>query len=294
MYPNEGSRFEFVPCADQSTEWLEVRRSGIGGSDVAAVMGLSPWCGPYEVWCRKTGLVEVPDIGGSPAVRWGHLLEGVVADEYARAHPDQRVVNPRGVMRSVERPWAQASLDRIARDPVRGWGVLEVKTAGMHSARMWDGGVPLHYLTQVQHYLDVTGYGWAVVAVLIGGQDYREYEVAPDRRDMGAIRSDVDLFWHCNVEAGVEPPTGVQSCEARLLAARHPAGDGTYTEADDLVRSFVDARERVRDAKAREAEVAARVRDLVAAEGSEGVEGAGHRVTWSRTEKRQQLRVKEI
>ncbi len=50
MYPNEGSRFEFVPCADQSTEWLEVRRSGIGGSDVAAVMGLSPWCGPAPTW----------------------------------------------------------------------------------------------------------------------------------------------------------------------------------------------------------------------------------------------------
>lgn len=294
MYPGEGKRFEFVPCKDQSDEWLAIRTQGIGGSDVAAIMGLSPWVGPYEVWCRKTGLVEVPDISERPAVHWGHMLEPVVATEYARRHPEQKVLNPQGIMRSLERPWAQASLDRIARDPARGWGVVEIKTTSGRNYAAWDEGVPIQYLCQVMHYLSVTGYAWATVAVLIGGQEYREYSIEPDAKDMEAVASDVDLFWHVNVEQGVEPATGVQSCEARLLAARHPSGDGTYTEAPAVVESFVHARQRVKEAKELEAIHAAKVRDMVAVAGSEGLEGAGYRVTWRRTDKSQQLRIKEI
>ena len=59
-------------------EWLEVRKSGIGGSEVAAICGLSKWESAYTLWLRKTGQVEDKDLSGNEAVEWGNRLEPVV------------------------------------------------------------------------------------------------------------------------------------------------------------------------------------------------------------------------
>ena len=216
----EGRTFELIRC-DTDEQWRARRREGVGGSDVAAIMGLSPYRAPYEVWAEKVGLTEGPDLSQVEAVRWGSILEQPIIDRYAELHPERRVERVNAMCRSLARPWAQASLDAQVHDPDLGWGVLEIKTAGLRREADWADGVPLHYLTQVTHYLSVTGRPFADVAVLIGGQEYREFRVVRDSDDVAAVTRAVDAFWHGYVEARVPPECEGYGREARALLAAH-------------------------------------------------------------------------
>ena len=236
----EGTLFTLVRTPDGDREaWLDQRRKGVGGSDVAAIMGLSPYRGAYEVWAEKSGLIEAPDISDKPAVIWGNILEPVVGEHYAENHPDREVRRLNAVCQSIERPWAQASLDYEVKDPELGWGVLEIKTAGQRSEGKWDDGVPLFYQTQVAHYLSVTGRAFADVAVLIGGQDYREYRIMRDEDDIRAVESAVDEFWR-RVQTGDEPPVDGSPGEAEALFKRHQTSDGEVWDCGDMPREVAD------------------------------------------------------
>lgn len=236
----EGTLFTLVRTPDGDREaWLDQRRKGVGGSDVAAIMGLSPYRGAYEVWAEKSGLIEAPDISDKPAVIWGNILESVIGDHYAENHPDREVRRLNAVCQSIERPWAQASLDYEVKDPELGWGVLEIKTAGQRSEGKWDDGVPLFYQTQVAHYLSVTGRAFADVAVLIGGQDYREYRIMRDEDDIRAVESAVDEFWQ-RVQTGDEPPVDGSPGEAEALLKRHQTSDGEVWDCGDMPREVAD------------------------------------------------------
>lgn len=236
----EGTLFTLVRTPDGDREaWLDQRRKGVGGSDVASIMGLSPYRGAYEVWAEKSGLIEAPDISDKPAVVWGNILEPIVGEHYAENHPDREVRRLNAVCQSIDRPWAQASLDYEVKDPELGWGVLEIKTAGQRSEGKWDDGVPLFYQTQVAHYLSVTGRAFADVAVLIGGQDYREYRIMRDEDDIRAVESAVDEFWR-RVQTGEEPPVDGSPGEAEALFKRHQTSDGEVWDCGDMPREVAD------------------------------------------------------
>jgi putative phage-type endonuclease len=68
-------------------EWLELRRKGLGGSDVATAMGLSPWKSPMQLYLEKTGEID-PEPLTSEVVYWGTVLESVIANRFAELHPE--------------------------------------------------------------------------------------------------------------------------------------------------------------------------------------------------------------
>lgn len=278
MKPYEEIR---VPDGDREA-WLEVRRHGIGGSDVAAMMGLSPYRTPYETWAEKSGLIESPDISDKPSVMWGNILEPVIGDHYKSLHPDRTVKRLNAVCRSKERPWAQASLDYEVKDPDLGWGILEIKTAGARSADQWDEGVPLYYLTQVTHYMSVTGRPFADVAVLIGGNDYREYRVMRDEDDIRAVDEAVDAFWK-RVENGDAPDVGGSVTESQALFRQF--GTGTdhiedYGADPDELTLYLIAKQQ-RDAAEELLKLRSnKLKQLIGEE--KGFECDSGRVTWSR------------
>lgn len=283
----EGSLFTLVRTPDGDREaWLEQRRKGVGGSDVAAIMGLSPYRGAYEVWAEKLGLIEAPDISDKPAVIWGNILEPVVGEHYAENHPDREVRRLNAVCQSIERPWAQASLDYEVKDPELGWGVLEIKTAGQRSEGKWDDGVPLFYQTQVAHYLSVTGRSFADVAVLIGGQDYREYRIMRDEDDVHAVESAVDEFWQ-RVQTGEEPPVDGSPGEADALFKRHQTSDGEVWDCGDMPREVADYiyyKETADAAKERLAKAGNALKRLIG--DHKGIKCPDYIVTWPRGTKK--------
>lgn len=268
-------------------EWLEFRRTHVGGSDVAAIMGLSPWRTPYQVWAEKSGLAVPEDISGKPRVEWGTRLERVVAQKFRDEHPDlgMWLQDPEETVAFVpeDRPWAMATLDGIVSEGPGERAVLEIKTAHFPTAREWEGGVPAHYLAQVNHYLSVTGWRRAYVAVLIDGWDYREFTVERDDADVAVVEGAVDAFWRAFVETGT-PPEATAADSGAVLEA-HAEPDGDYLPGDgsqlEMVEEWSEATQRAKRAKREADDLAVRLRQQIG--DARGLEFAEGRLTWTRS-----------
>jgi len=193
---------------DTEAEWLTARRTGIGGSDAAAVLGLSRYRTPLQVYYEKIG--EAPAQIENTAMKMGKLLEPVVLQLYAD-ESGREVRRIPGLIQSTDYPFMVASLDGYTQDS----RVVEAKTSG-HGADWGDDGtdeIPTEYILQVQHYMAMTGFEVADVAVLISGRDFRMYEVPADPELHDMMRQRFAEFW-ARVERQ-EPPE--PTCQADIL-----------------------------------------------------------------------------
>lgn len=219
-----------------NAQWLEYRVNGIGGSDAATVLGLNNYATPYTLWLEKTGRTMPSDLSDNEKVYWGNVLEPVVAQEFAKRHPELSVWESDCIYVSEDEPFMFASVDAmISDDGVNETAVLEIKTCGERRRSDWDDGVPAYYLAQVNHYLAVTGLTTAYVAVLIGGQEYREYKIERDETDIAYLIEKEREFWQM-VETDTVPPFVGSSVDNAALMEQHPTSDGDFLSAldDDL------------------------------------------------------------
>lgn len=156
---------EVVHIAHNSPEWLEYRKTGIGGSDAAVILGLSSFKSNVELWEEKVGLREPPDISDKPQVRYGKNAEDVLRDLFALDHPQYLVTSDKYVI--YRRGCMFASLDGELEEIDTGArGIYEGKTAELHrrtDLEKWDGRVPDAYYVQLLHYFLVTGCAFAVL-----------------------------------------------------------------------------------------------------------------------------------
>lgn len=148
-------------------EWLAERRKGIGGSDAAAALGLSPWKTNVQLWEEKTGRREDEDISDKECVRYGVDSEPLIRAQFAIDFPGLTVTHEEfEIVQHPEYPQLQASLDGRLVDSDGRRGILEIKTSTLNSAldrAKWDGQVPQIYFIQVLHYMLVTGADFAIV-----------------------------------------------------------------------------------------------------------------------------------
>lgn len=237
-------------------DWLGVRRTGLGGSDAAAVVGLSRWTSPLELWLDKTGRNTGDDEAGEAAL-WGTLLEPVVRDEVARRR-DIEIVTAPFVLAHEHRRWQMVNLDG---DIPSLDAIYEGKTASVYLADDWaDDQIPEAYILQVQHALAVTGRARALCGVLIGGQ---KLEVRSVERDQELIDTLIGLeaeFWSL-VESDTPPAAdGSQACTDLLKRIYSTANGNVLTlGGSDLaeVEQLIEQRgQLVADIKALEAEQA--------------------------------------
>lgn len=202
---------------------LKIQRSGIGGSDIAAIAGVSPWKSALAAYAEKVG--QIPPHEETEATYWGSALESKIAERYRR---DRRVrlTKPSFVFHNAA-PWAIALPDRFVRDTAldqiqRG---LEIKAPGGRQADRWgeaDDAVPIEYLTQCQWYCEVCDLPAWDVAVLIGGQDYREYHLERDRA-IGERLLDIGrAFWFDHVKAGKPPDPDASESAREALSHLYP------------------------------------------------------------------------
>lgn len=172
-------------------EWHQLRSQGIGGSQVGTIAGLNKWESAYTAWAKYTGKIAT-EVLDSPAMEWGRRLESVVLQKFKDEHPELEVLDDVGTWQNIERPYQIANPDGIAMDEFGNLSIIEIKTARFPDD--WDNGVPLYYLTQVQWYLSCLDIQRAYVAVLIGGSDYREYEIEADHFQQRADIALVERF----------------------------------------------------------------------------------------------------
>ncbi len=169
-----------------SPEWLEYRRLRRNASESAAVLGVSPWMTPYQLWLAKTGRFTQPV---TQAMQRGLELEPVARTAYEER--TGLVMEPL----VMEDGAYSASLDGLT---LEGDLLLEIKCPlrGTRSDLWQDvsqGVVPEHYLVQVQHQLMVTGAEVAHLWVFDGSKGVLA-EVAPDEELMRRIRQGWDEF----------------------------------------------------------------------------------------------------
>ena len=285
----ENDKFTCIRCADDA-EWLEQRTKGIGGSDVAAIMGISPWRTPAQVWLEKTGRIQPEDLSDKPYVEFGNIMEPIIGKWYSERHPDRMVRRVNAICQSIKRPWAQASLDYEVRDVER-WGVLEIKTA--RNAADWSDGVPLYYQTQVIHYMSVTGRKFADVAVFFRDTcEFEEYRVEYDEEDARALIGDVDDFWANYVLLDVMPRISGTSGEIADLTQYYGTAKGDYIQmrngapetiaAIRAISAYQDAA--AREKGARDDRTAATAQLVALIGDAKGLDTDVARATWVRSE----------
>ena len=268
-------------------EWLEIRRSGIGGSDAAASLGLSSWKSPIELWEEKVLGKTQPKQDSEP-MRWGRLLEPVIRDEFAK-RTGYEVSVCRSMLQAPQWPWMQANLDGLIEIPGRGIGVFEVKTASTFKDSDWGGNddsqprCPDAYALQVAHYLAVTGLEYAVICVLIGGNKLRWLTV---ERDVEFINSLVELerrFWQYVLTQTPPPVDGSLAC-AEMLARKFPTSSNASplilpADADDWIRQYWQAKAEEDAAGDRKLLMENRLKEVMGAH-EKAVSPSGHQVTW--------------
>lgn len=224
-------------------EWLLDRRKGIGGSDVATILGLNKWKSPYQLWLEKTGQIDLEHTESEPAY-WGNVLEEVVAKEF-QERTGKKVRRRNQVFEHPLHPFLRANIDR---DVVGENAILECKTANAFLGKEWEGEeVPLSYLCQVQHYMNVLNKKYCYIAVLIGGQKFLWKRVDRDQELIDMITERLVDFWEKNVIEGQEPAIDGSEATSEFLK-EHYAEEGTEevtlsSEFDKLIRSRNDLKE---------------------------------------------------
>lgn len=177
-------------------EWLEFRKNKIGASDSSAVMGVSPWCSPYQLWLEKMGLT--PEKTMTPAMQRGIDLQDKALDCFAKmtgldTFPD--------VKQHPKHEFMIASLDGITLD---GQHIVEVKCPGAktHSIAV-SGKVPDHYMPQLQHQMEVCGHEH-MYYFSFDGESGVVIDVFRDEEYTRELMEKEKVFWIC-MQKGVPP-----------------------------------------------------------------------------------------
>lgn len=220
--------------------WLQWRRRGIGGSDIAKIAGLSKWGSPLTVWMDKTGRSEPEETG--EAAYWGTVMEPILADEFAK-RTRLGVRRRNAILQSDEHPFMIANIDREIVGRHEG---LEIKTASEWLSDEWDGdSLPDAYYLQCQHYMAVTGYEKWWIAYLIGGNRF-DYKCV--HRDDDTIAKLIQIgqdFWEY-VETDTMPPVDGSEATTKLLNEMYKHANDEVTVA--LENGAVDLIKRREDA----------------------------------------------
>lgn len=200
-------------------DWLVERRRSIGASEIAAVMGVSKWKTPVDLWQEKTGRRK-PDPENS-AMRWGKKLEPLILDEY-EAVTQNPVVKRQLFLRDVNRPYLTATLDGMTAGSST---VVEAKSSS--SSDGWgDFGsdeIPEQYIVQVQQQMMLSRAICAVVPALLNRNDFRIFVVPRNNEIIALLKDKADEFWHC-VQNDTPPTWGKLS--AADLAVINPRCEG--------------------------------------------------------------------
>ena len=213
------------------------RSKYIGGSDIGAILGLSRFRSPLEVWIEKTGK-ELKKADSLP-LRFGSFAEEFVASEYSRLtgfellHDESAFIHP-------DHPMFCAHLDRL----VMGNGIgsaptkiLECKTANPFTSSDWgevgSDEVPLPYLCQVAWYQAITGIDQADLAVLFGNSDFRIYEITRDQELEEMIIAKALYFWNEYVLKDIPPPPQSQA-DCQSLFSKGDASKSVEAQSETL------------------------------------------------------------
>ena len=227
-------------------DWLEWRKRGIGGSDASVVCGINKYKSPVELWMEKTNQFPYQEAG--EAAYWGTQLEALVRAEFTR-RTGREVTFVNQLLQSGEHPFMLANLDGKCRHPNYGACIFEAKTSSAYRESEWNDSIPDEYVLQLQHYMAVTGYMGAYIAVLIGGNSFKWKFIERDEELISMLIRLEAAFWD-HVQSKTPPRLDGSEASAKFLSERFPNSVPLSKielpdTAADLVKQYGAAREKV-------------------------------------------------
>lgn len=220
------------------------RQQFIGGSDAAAALGLNPYKTPLELFFEKTGQRE--PFNGNERTYWGNVLEQPVANRLSE-ETGLKLRRHSQTLVAANYPFMGCHLDfKVTGERT----VAEIKTGGFFTQKDWGpsggGEIPDQYLIQVHHQMICAGYIKARVGVLLGGQEFRHYEIGFDKSLAELIIEKETEFWH-HVTTRTPPPASTLGD----IASLYPIDSGASIEATAEILEIVA---QLKSAKAESAE----------------------------------------
>ncbi|MEU4779237.1 lambda-exonuclease family protein [Micromonospora sp. NPDC023633] len=242
--------------------WLAERATGIGASEIAAVLGISPYDSPFSLyWRKKLGTVTEM----TEAMEWGLRHEATIAEKFRENHPEFISV-PGGLYRHPQHRWMLATPDLILEnvEPSRD-ELAQIKTTWS-----WDGWgtpgtgqIPAHYAAQVQQEMTVYGARRCWLPVLCGGNSYREYVVEWDPQDAQTIIFAGIDFTRRLAEDNPPDLDGSAATTSALKQLHPTVVDEVVTIPQHLADQYATRRALLDDAKTALAEVENQIRGLL-------------------------------
>ena len=260
-------------------DWLEYRKQGIGGSDASVVCGINRYKSPVELWMEKTG--QLPHQEAGEAAYWGTQLEPFVRAEFTK-RTGIEVSRRNELLQSEEHPFMLANLDGICEVPDVGPCIFEAKTASAYKVGEWEDAIPDEYALQLAHYMAVTGYAGAYIAVLIGGNTFKWKFIERDEELISMLIQLETDFWN-HVQDGTPPPLDGSDASAKFLAKRFPNSRPKShiilpETADELLAQYDEACEELEAVTERKQKAENLLKEMI---GENEVGTAGDRIiTW--------------
>jgi len=251
--------------------WLAGRKDGVGASEVAALFGISPRHSTFSLWAEKTGRIPPLEISGE-WLEWGLLLEEPMAKRYETVTGRRlwQGGGPYCVAQHPTIPFLRCTPDRwVTEAPGHaGVGILQLKNTNAYKADDWDGGPPDFVQVQVQAEMAVTGAEWGSVAVLVGGNEFRYFDLERNPDFISELEAQVTWFWGL-VQAGTPPPVDGSSHTEEALKRLHPLDDGSEveleTDAATWARDWDAAKDEIKNAEKRKTEAENQLRAAIGA-----------------------------
>lgn len=213
-------------------EWIAGRKTYLGGSDIGAVLGLSKYKTPYDIWEIKTGKREQEDLSNNEYVTLGNDMEDIIAAKFCKM-TGHEVRRDNKVRLHAEYPFLAANIDRliVRDDKHKTPGLLEIKTTSSYAMKQWELGIPYDYHAQHQHYFGITGFEWGYFAIF--NFDKREttlIQTAPDPAFIKKITDYAAEWWQEHVIKDVPPDLTIKEFE------RFADAGTSLTASEDLFR----------------------------------------------------------
>lgn len=270
-------------------EWLEWRRKGIGGSDAASIVGVSPWRSAVQVFIDKTETIQ-EDIDNE-RMRIGRDLEDYVAKRFEE-ETGKKVRRNNYMLQHDDFDFLIANIDR---EIVGEKALLECKTTNSYAKKDWENDIPIYYQMQCLHYLLVTGYERCYIAVLIGNEAFKYYTIERDEETIQMLLDTELSFWNDFVLANACPPPDGSNRLDELLNKRYKDSVEDEIPLEDVALKYIN---RLDDLTTLKNDIDTQIKEnrqhlkLMLEDAEKGVI-ADRVVTW-KTQKRHELDTKRI
>jgi putative phage-type endonuclease len=238
--------------ANGSQEWHDLRNEpgAVGGSDIAAITGLSAWESAITKWAKKTG--QIPDeVTPNMSMKLGTKLEAPILDLFADEHPELEIYET-GTWANKENTWARSNPDGLYKTAEGEWGIVEVK----FSRDYWSG-VPQAYRAQVLWYMRVFGIKQAKL-VALAGSSYMEFDIEWDEFEAETLWDAAVRFRQACLDMKMPYWDGSNST-LETVRALSPGISDSEVDLDDLGMHYINSVTDFEKANAKMTELKARV-----------------------------------